>query len=193
MNALRKCGLLLAVALLACAGVATSAQAISITPSGAVNGVANDNPTLSYGGVTIVCLDGTAAGTANGSASISTLSVTFQNGCNINSQPASVNCSGTVTLTATAATGGGSGNGTVDLNNGFSCIVTVPFTCTVNVVGPQDPTATTTFNASTNRLDANVTVSATRTGSATCGPASGDANFTATYDVTPTNLTITNP
>jgi hypothetical protein len=193
MNARSKCGLMLAVALLCSAAVATSAQAISITPAGAVNGVAQTDPTLQYGGVQILCQNGTADGTATGDATINDLSVTFQTGCNINGQGASVVCSGTVTLTATVAGAGGSGQGTIDLNPLFSCSVTVPLTCTVTVDGtnqPTQPTNVNTFNASTDILEAEVTVFATRTGSATCGGASGNAVFTGDYLVTPDNLAI---
>jgi hypothetical protein len=68
--------------------------------------------------------------------------------------------------------------------------------CTVSVDGPQNPNDA---DSSTDlvgegggdpEIQADVDVFATRTGSLACGPSSGSANFTAVYDVTPTNLSI---
>jgi hypothetical protein len=194
MKAVSKAGLLFAVALVASAAVATAAQAISIHPNSThIDGQAA-NPTLVYGSATVVCDTGTATGdTGIDNASITNLTVTFQGNCTVGGLSAVVTCSGNVTLTATSADGTGSGTGTVDLQSGFNCTVNVQNGfCTITVNGAQDPSAVNPFDDTTNTLAANVTVTATRTGNALCGPVGPqDASFTANYVISPNTVTIT--
>jgi hypothetical protein len=192
MKRFSKLGLLLAVGLLAMAGVATGAQAVVISPNATnVNGTAT-NPTLTYQGVTVVCPNGTAAGTTGTNSDRFDVSLTFgpAGQCRVAGSPASVTCSGTASLIALDAT---NDTGTADLNPGFSCTITVPFTCSINVSGPQNPADNVSLlalNESTDVLSADVTINATRTGTSLCGPASGSARFVANYATTPSNLAI---
>jgi hypothetical protein len=194
MKVFPKAGLLVLVALLAAAAMATSAQAaITINPGNtAVSGTAS-NPTLTYGVATVVCNTGTANGSTTNpaSASIPNLALTFSGNCAVvGVASATVACQGTVTLTATDNRANDDNPGTVSLNNGFSCVVTTAL-CTITVAGPQStPAEDVNLNEDTNVLAADVDVNATRTGSAACGPTSGSANFTANYATTPTNLTV---
>jgi hypothetical protein len=195
MKALPKLGLLVAVALLATAAIAVGAQAVEFNPPGEpVHGDAT-NPTLSYEGVTIVCATGTVDGTTSDPASdtIAGAAVDFFEPCTLLGQNATVECgdgASTVDLVA-QADGGVGGSGTVNLNADFRCDVTVLGLCTITVVGPQTTQPNNlTLDEGNDETIANVNVAATRTGSSLCGPSAGTGNFTATYDTTPTNLTI---
>jgi hypothetical protein len=189
MKAVSKTGLLLAVALVSVCAMAASAQAVTITPTGtAVSGTAA-NPTLNYGGVPVVCDSGTAVGTTRSPASDAiSLTVSFQGTCRVASiLVAVVTCSGNLTLRAT----GTGTSGTVFLDTGFTCTVNVSGVCNIDVEGPQSTGNTGTLNEAATTLTATVTVNATRTGSSSCGAASGPGSFSASYNVTPTTLTIT--
>ncbi len=206
-KAFSKVGLLVAVALLATAAVATSAQAVTINPDEtAVSGVATDS-SLSYGVATITCDTATADGTTGlDSDRITDLTLTFTDNCAVvGVAPATVAC-GTedVTLIAQNDIPGSSGppvvdpggTGTVRLEGGspesgpFNCTVTTA-TCTVTVAGPQDTQDDNTeLNESTDVLSADVDVQATRVGNVLCGPSSGTGNFTANYATTPDTLSI---
>lgn len=194
MKSVPKVGLLAAIALLAAAAMATSAQAaLTINPAGvAVHGEAT-SPTLSYGIATIRCDTGTADGNTSDPASdrISDLALTFSGNCAVvGVAPASVECAGDVTLIAQSNDSATQNLGTVNLNDGFSCVVTTAL-CTVTVLGPQTTQdGNTNLNETTDVLASDVDVQAARTGSSLCGPASGTANFTANYATTPTDLTV---
>ena len=194
MKSVPKVGLLVAVALLAAAAMATSAQAaLTINPAGvAVHGDAS-SPTLSYGVATIRCDTGTADGNTSDPASdtISDLALAFSGNCAVvGVAPANVACDGTVSLVAQSNDSSTQNLGTVNLNDGFSCVVTTAL-CTVTVAGPQTTQdGNTNLNEDTDELSSDVDVQASRTGSSLCGPASGTGNFTANYLTTPTDLTV---
>jgi hypothetical protein len=200
MKSLSKVGLLVAVALLGVAALAVTAQADPppyIGPDNTlVEGVAA-SPTLAYGGVTVVCDEGTAEGTTKTDDDDLDVALQFgpnPGGCTVNNAGATVACSGMAKIIALDATTDPR-LGTAELNSGFSCTVTVPFTCTINVAGPQNPAdedAVLLLDEANDILSAEVTIIATRTGTTFCGAASGPATFTADYAVTPSNLTISN-
>jgi hypothetical protein len=183
MKAFPKAGLLVVVALLATAAAATSAQAVTISPDNTgIHGLAT-NSSLTYGVAFISCDRATADGnTTLDSDRISDLALTFTENCAVAGVgPAEVTCDGTVTLIADPAA---DDFGTVELNEGFQCVVTTAV-CTVTVVGPQTTQPKNTFLDEANQvLEADVTVRATRTGSFLCGPAEGDGAFTADYAIT---------
>jgi hypothetical protein len=183
MRTFPKAGLLVVVALLATAAAATSAQAVTINPTDTgIHGLAT-NSSLTYGVAFISCDTATADGNTSSATPdrISDLALTFTDNCAVAGVgPADVTCDGTVTLTADPAA---DDTGTVDLNEGFQCVVTTSV-CTVTVAGPQTTQPKNTFLDEANQvLSADVTVHATRTGSFLCGPAEGDGAFTADYDV----------
>jgi hypothetical protein len=194
MKALSKGGLLLAVSLVASLAIAAGAQAqTTIEPAAtAVSGTAA-NPTLTYGTATVKCNTGTASGTTKSpKATNIDLTVAFSGNCNINGLAATVTCSGTVNLVADEAKFGVT-SGTINLNSGFTCTINVSGVCQVDVEGPQTTGSVGTLSEGATTLTATVAVSATRTGSSLCGPASGPGSFTASYNVTPANLTVTSP
>jgi hypothetical protein len=183
MRTFPKAGLLVVVALLATAAAATSAQAVTINPTDTgIHGLAT-NSSLTYGVAFISCDRATADGNTSSTTPdrIGDLALTFTENCAVAGVgPADVTCDGTVTLIADPDA---DDTGTVDLNEGFQCVVTTSV-CTVTVSGPQTTQPKNTFLDETNQvLQADVTVRATRTGSFLCGPAEGDAAFTADYDV----------
>jgi hypothetical protein len=186
MKTFPKAGLLVVAALLATAAVATSAQAVTINPNGAaVSGLAT-NSSLTYGAAFISCDTATADGTIDhaswGTDRISDLALTFTDNCAVAGVgPAEVTCDGTVTLIADPAA---DDTGTVELNEGFQCVVTTTV-CTVTVAGPQTTQPNNTVLDEANQvLSADVEVQASRTGSLLCGPESGPGSFTADYDIT---------
>ena len=189
MKAVSKLGLLVAVALLAAAAVAASAQAVSINPDNtAVSGV-SDNSNLSYGVAFVTCDNATADGnTGLDSDSVPDLVLAFDTNCAVAGVgPADVACAGDVTLVAEDDT---TDSGTVNLNDGFECTVTTAV-CSITVAGPQTTqSGNTTLDEANDILSADVDVAATRSGSVLCGPTSGTATFAADYTTTPTDLTI---
>jgi hypothetical protein len=195
MKALPKVGLLFAVALLATAAVAISAQAETFSPDNEpVSGTAT-NPTLNYDGVNIICAEGTVEGTTGlDSARIDNAVVDFFEPCTIAGEDATVDCgdgSSTADLIAQNDTPAG-GTGTVELNDDFSCVVTVPDLCSVTVVGPQTTQDDNlSLDEAADTVTANVGVFATRQDSPFCGGAASDqAGFSAVYETEPANLTI---
>jgi hypothetical protein len=191
MKTFPKVGLLVVVALLAAAAVATSAQAVSIDPDNtAVSGLSG-NSNLTYGVAFVTCDTATADGnTGLDSDRITDLALTFTDNCAVAGVgPATVDCVGDVTLIAQSDTPTG-GTGTVNLNDGFECVVTTAV-CSITVAGPQTTqNGNTTLNESTDNLNANVGVQASRTGSLACGPSSGSASFQADYATSPSTLQI---
>jgi hypothetical protein len=183
MKTFPKAGLLVVVALLATAATATSAQAVTISPDNTgIHGLAT-NSSLTYGVAFISCDRATADGnTTLDSDRISDLALTFTDNCAVAGVgPATVDCVGDVTLIADPAA---DDTGTVELNDGFQCVVTTSV-CTVTVTGPQTTQPKNTFLDETNQvLEADVTVHATRTGSVLCGPTEGDGAFSADYAIT---------
>jgi hypothetical protein len=189
MKASSKLGLVVVVAVLATAAVATAAQAVTINPDNtAVTGEA-DLPTLDYEGVPVICDTGTAAGTTGtDSDRITDLALEFFGNCGVAGVlAAEVACDGTVTLIAQDAS---TNSGTVHLNEGFICEVTTDL-CVITVAGPQTTQDNNvTLNETTDVLSARVDVAATNNGNEICGPPSGTGSFSADYETTPANLTI---
>jgi hypothetical protein len=189
MKAFPKVGLLVLVALLAAAAVATSAQAVSINPDNtAVSGLSG-NSNLTYGVAFVTCDTATANGnTGLDSDRITDLALTFTDNCAVAGVgPATVDCVGDVTLIAEDAT---NDTGTVELNDGFQCDVTTAI-CSITVAGPQTTqSGNTALDEANDVLSANVNVQASRTGSLACGPSSGTATFAADYGTSPSTLTI---
>jgi hypothetical protein len=72
----------------------------------------------------------------------------------------------------------------------------VPGVCTVSVDGPQNPDDSVSSadllgeGTGDPQIDTDVDVAAARVGSSLCGPATGIGNFTGTYDVEPTNVSV---
>jgi hypothetical protein len=205
MKAFSKLGLLVAVALLAAAAVATSAQGQTalINPENTpVSGVA-DFPTLDYEGTTIVCDTGTADSATGASVDrITDLSLEFFGNCSVAGiLQAVVDCEGFATIIAEQNVAPG-GTGTVRLNGAdepnvgdpaFHCEVTTDL-CVVTVDGPQDTdSGNLELDESTDILSANVNVEAANNGSELCGPPTGTGNFSGDYLTTPSNLTIDSP
>jgi hypothetical protein len=190
MKAFPKVGLLVLVALLAAAAVATSAQAVSIDPADtAVSGLSG-NSNLSYGVASVACDTATADGDTSSATPdrITNLALTFTDNCAVAGVgAATVDCSGDVTLIAESAV---DDSGTVNLNSGFQCVVTTAV-CTITVAGPQTTqSGNTTLDEANDNLNADVDVQASRTGSLLCGPTSGTATFSADYATSPSNLAI---
>lgn len=195
MKTFRKIGLLVVVALLATTAAATSAQAVSINPDNtSLSGLSN-NSSLTYGVAFATCDTATADGNIDHiqddpgtpedeteTDRIKDLALTFTDNCAIAGVgPATVDCVGDVTLIADQAA---DDFGTVELNEGFQCVVTTAV-CTVTVAGPQTTQPRNTFlNEAEQVLSANVEVQASRTGSFLCGPDSGPGSFSADYDIT---------
>jgi hypothetical protein len=183
-----KTGLTLVVALASVCVIAASAQAVTITPAGtAVSGTAT-GPALTYGGTSITCNSSTAVGTTKSPASDAiSLTLTFQGGCMIGILNATFSCPDSITLIASGA----ATSVTFNLDTGFTCTIFVIGVCNIDIEGPQNTGNTGTLNEATTVLTATVTVNATRTGAKVCGPASGVALFSASYNLTPTTLAIT--
>jgi hypothetical protein len=189
MKSVPKVGLLVVVALLAAAAIAASAQAQTINPDNTAVSGQSSNSNLSYGVAFVTCDNATANGnTGLDSDRISDLALQFNTNCAVAGVgPATVSCSGDVTLIAESAA---TDTGTVNLNSGFSCTVTTAV-CSINVSGPQTTqSGNTALDEANDVLSASVDVQATRTGSIACGPASGTATFAADYNTSPSTLTI---
>jgi hypothetical protein len=202
MKSVSKFGVLFAVALMACAALAVSAQAQTVNPDDTeITGTAS-NPTLDYGGTTIVCDTGTAVGRTNTDSAIVNVELEFFGNCNVGGLGATVTCSdavddpigepwnelGTAQLQATDAT---SNLGVVaQLNSGFFCDVVVAGICTVSVDAQDLPIPgggsdqANLLNEGSNgseAIDADVDVIATNDNTL-CGPVpSGVGNFTGVY------------
>jgi hypothetical protein len=189
MKVCPKAGLLAVVALLATTAVATSAQAVTINPDNAAVSGVSSNMNFSYGVMFVSCDTATMDGTTGlDSDRISDLALTFTDNCSVAGVgPATVDCSGDVTLIAQSAA---TDTGTLELNDGFQCVFTMAV-CSVTVSGPQTTQNNNlALDAANDTLSANVGFQATRTGSAWCGPASGTATFAADYAMSPSTLAI---
>jgi hypothetical protein len=205
MKALSKAGLLFAVALLASAALAVSAQAqVMIHPNDSdVFGEAA-NPTLDYQGTIISCGTGTATGRTGTDLDFVNLELEFFDGCGIAGLGATVTCSdasgtqnefGTARLQALDAA---TDQGTVDrLNEGFLCEVVVAGICTVTVAEQELPVEGGISEAdlvgagtADPTIPAAVDVNATRTGSSLCGPSAGVGGFDGEYHVDPDDIAI---
>lgn len=190
MKAFSKFGLLLAVALVACAAVAASAQAVEINPPGtAIHGVADD-PTLNYGDQVVTCDTGTADGTTSDPASDTVfVDIDFQEPCNL--QP--VNLSATTTcddgeFTELQATDATLDLGQVnELHPGFECRVVVLGICTLTVDDQVLPFMGGSNSANLisggNAIDADVDVEVFNNNNL-CGPTpSGPGGFAGVYEL----------
>jgi hypothetical protein len=195
MKAFSKVGLLVAVALLASAAIAASAQAVDINPPDTeITGIA-DNPTLNYGSNVVTCDSGFATGTTPSSGAVVNVDIDFDEPCSL--QPvnlqATADCNdGALTeLTATNAT---TNDGEVtELLSGFQCRVVVAGICTLTV-NPQTLSAnndadligegTTPGTPSGNEaIDADVDVLVNNNNSL-CGPVpSGTGGFAGVYEI----------
>jgi hypothetical protein len=185
-----KGALLLSTAVAASLLLAATAHPQTITPPGTALSATAANPTFTYGSATNKCNTGTASGTTKSPAATHVdLTLAFFGNCNISGLAATINCSGTVRSSANAALGATSG--TFDLNSGFTCTVAIAGVCNVDVEGPQTTGSVGTLNEAATTVTKTVAVNATRTGSSLCGPASGPASFTASYNLTPSNITVT--
>jgi hypothetical protein len=183
MKAFPKAGLLVVVALLATAAAATSAQAVTINPADTGVHFLSTNSSFTYGASFWTCDRATADGnTTTDSDRISDLALTFTQNCAVAGVgPIAVDCVGDVTLIADPDA---DDTGTVELNEGFQCVYTTA-TCAIVVEGPQTTDPKNTFLDEANQvLQADVVVTATRTGNILCGPAEGDLLFRADYDIT---------
>jgi hypothetical protein len=191
MNALSKATGGLIAAFIATASVAATAQAQVFHPNNtAVSGLESSGATITYDGAAfLACGDSTLDGTTGVDSSTLDVSLTFQNDCTaLGGLPATVACTGTVRLTALSST---TDSGSVSLNAGFSCAITVPNLCTVTISGPQ-AAGTFLLDEGADELAFDWDgVTGTRTGSATCGTATGTASFPEVYDIAPaTNFRI---
>ena len=187
MKAFSKMGLLVAMALLAIAAVASSAQAVSFNPDNTpVSGVSS-NFNLSHGGASLTCDNATWDGTTGLDSGSIDVALTFSDCAIGGSSPASMDCAGDVTLNADED---GDDTGDIELPDGFECSITTAL-CTITLAGPQTSQPKSWFLDETNDIwSVAAEFAATRTGSVLCGPASGIATFQGDYDTTPSNLTI---
>jgi hypothetical protein len=192
MKGISKVGLLLAVALVACAAVAASAQAVVINPPGTtITGIADD-PILNYGEQTVTCDSGFATGTTTDPASDTVnVDIDFDEPCDL--QP--VNLSATTdcndgNFTALKALNATTNDGEVDaLLTGFQCRVVVLGVCTLTV-NPQNLSANNDAdlvneNSPTDdeAIDADVDV-LVNNNNALCGPVpSGTGGFAGLYEL----------
>jgi hypothetical protein len=182
----------LGIAVVVAAVGAGNGHATTFNPDDtAVHGVAS-NPTLSYGGVAYVCPNGTMSGTTGIDSASLRVGLSFGpvGQCTWAGSGAAITCTGTMELRALDAT---NDSGTANLDPGFDCTITIPFTCSIHVRGPQDPpdsASLMTLNEGTDVLSLDSTFQATRTGAALCGPPSGSFRIVANYSMSPSNLTI---
>jgi hypothetical protein len=187
MKSFSKVGLLLAVALMACAAFAVSAQAqVDINPDDTdILGTAED-PTLTYGSATVACDTGTAAGRTGIDSDTVDVEVQFFGNCNVSGLAATVDCA-EADVTRLRALDAIANTGEVDaLLPGFLCTVNVAGICQITVE-EQDLSTNNSANLlnegsnGAETIDADVGVFAERTGSSLCGPASGNGGFQGDY------------
>jgi hypothetical protein len=190
MKAFSKLGLLLAVALVACAAVAASAQAVSISPDNtAIEGVADD-PTLNYGEQVVTCDTGTATGTTGTDSPTVFVDIDFQEPCGL--EPLGLAATATCAdgeFTELEATDGTANLGeAVELHSGFSCTVVVAGVCTLTVDDQTLPFGAGSNSANllnegtaSSTIDADVDVEVFNNNSL-CGPVpSGSGGFSGDY------------
>jgi hypothetical protein len=184
MKAFSKVGLLAAVALLATAAVATSAQAATFNPD-------NTKVSARSGGATvgmIVCPSVALEGnTGLDSDSITDLVLVFDEPCSAGGQGVTTDCSGTMTLIADPDA---DDTGTGELNEDFQCTFTTAL-CTFTVAGPQESQPKNTMLDEQNDiLSVAWDFRASRSGSLMCGPEETTFSITGEFVVTPADLTI---
>jgi hypothetical protein len=188
MRASSRFRLLAVVASLAAAGVATSAQAATFNPENTAVSGTSGNAMFSYGAAWWTCDTATADGTTGSDSDrINDLRLTFDDCADAVGGPVEVDCVGTVTLISDPDA---DDTGTVELNDGFQCVITSS-TCTLTVAGPQTTQPKNTMLDEENdvlRVDWEWHM--TRTGSALCGPEEGTGTLEAEFAMTPSNLTI---
>jgi hypothetical protein len=185
--------LLLAVALTASAAVAASAHAQAVWSPGdtPVFGSAEDTE-LVFGGAVITCETSSLAGTTGTDSPILDVELEFS-GCDISGLGATLICSdldpwtgdGGMRLVALDPV---NDTGTIDLNPGFFCEVTVTGVCSVSIDGPQSDVGALMLDEGTGILTIDIEAAATRSGSSLCGPTSGTAELVEEYDVGPLRI-----
>jgi hypothetical protein len=179
---------------------AIPANAATILPAGtAFSGFAS-NWTFTYGGDDITCSKSTLLGsTAKPASNSLVVAMDAYHTCAGFGNTAMVICNpNNMTLHATAI-GSGDGDFTVSLPSNFRCSITIKVfgssICSLTYAGPQTSAAGSVFDAATTNLSLSVIGGATKDagGSSLCGAADDLVVLSATYTVTPTNLTVTNP
>jgi len=186
-----RCGVLLAVALMASAAIAAGAQAQAVwSPDNTwVFGNSGD-PVLAYEGTTVSCDSSTLSGATGVSSPNLDLEQQFFGNCAAGGLDATVDCAEADALRLVALDPVDN-TGTVDLKPGYSCIVTVTGVCTISVAGPQSDVGVFVLDEATDVLTIDVAnAAATRSGSSLCGPASGTAVFADDYLMSPSELAI---
>ncbi len=102
-------------------------------------------------------------------------------------------CRGTATFTSTSSVARVSATGTVSLDTGFICSVTVQGVCTWTISGPQGPFRGWTYDqrSQTLRVGVSPSIAVVLTAGSTlfCGPTPATWTFVATYALS-TSLTI---
>jgi hypothetical protein len=185
-----------AVAMLAAALVAAvPAQAVTITPAGtAVSATNVGSASFTYGGNPFTCSGSSASGTTTSPATDTLNLTTAFSGCGFYYGTPTIVTSGPVSLKATSAFGSGNGGGSLTLPSGSSITITDRVfgivACTVSIVGPQTDATGWSLDALNDRLTLDASLSATRSGSPACGPASGSIGLLGTYAVSPANLAV---
>jgi hypothetical protein len=193
MKAFPKFGLLFAVALVACAAVAASAQAVSISPDATpIEGIADD-PTLNYGEQEVTCDTGTANGTTGTDSPTVFVDIDFQEPCGL--EPLGLGATTTCDdgeFTELEATDGTANLGeAVELHPGFECTVVVAGICTLTVDDQTLPfsggsNSANLINEGSNgdeAIDADVDVEVFNNNSL-CGPVpSGSGGFAGVYEL----------
>jgi hypothetical protein len=135
-----------------------------------------DGPTLTYDGTSIGCETGTAQGTRDASGGLE-LELEFFD-CTSGTGSAAVDCEGTVSVIPVSGV-----TATAVLHSGFSCVITIPFVCTITASGPQDPDdADSVVWLGESFFQATVTVDAARNGSGFCGPPTGPLTWSGLYE-----------
>jgi hypothetical protein len=188
MKAFSKVGLVAAVALLATAAAATSAQAATFNPDNTAVAGTSSNLTLTYGGATIECPAVSFEGcTGLDSDRITDIPFQFEAPCSFGGLEATTDCSDTVTLIADPDA---DDTGAFELDEGFHCDFSTAI-CVITVAAPQTTQPKSTFLDEANDvLSVDRELQAARVGSVACGPASGTMRITADFAMTPANLTI---
>jgi hypothetical protein len=186
-----RCGVLLAVTLMASAAIAAGAQAQAVwSPDNtAVFGISED-PILAYEDTTIRCDSSTLSGATGVGSPILDLEQQFFGNCAVGGFGATVDCAEAESLRLIALDPVDN-TGTVDLNPGYSCVVTVTGVCTISIDGPQSDVGVFVLDEAADVLTIDVDdAAATRSGSSLCGPASGTALFAGDYQMSPSELAI---
>jgi hypothetical protein len=184
MKAFSKAGMLAAVALLATAAVATSAQAATFNPDNTAVSARSVGATVSMIVCPSVALEGN---TGLDSDSITDLVLEFQEPCSAGGQGVTTDCLGTMTLIADPDA---DDTGTGELNEGFQCTFTTAL-CSFTVAGPQkSQPKNTMLDEQNDILSVAWDFRASRSGSPMCGPEETTFSITGEAVVAPADLTI---